>query len=60
MRQRGGIITKLSMMGLQCHNEDDGNFAYANGIDVRLMSSEGLSAHSFSNVPEFGGGVTRS
>ena len=47
-------------MGLKCHNEDDGNCAYANGIDVRLVSSEGLSAHSFSDVPEFGGGVTRS
>lgn len=33
--------------------------AYANGINVRLVPGEGLSAHSFSDVPELGGGVAR-
>ena len=33
--------------------------AYADGINVRLVPGEGLSAHSFSDVPELGGSVTR-
>lgn len=33
---------------------------YTDGIDVRLVASEGLSAHSFSDVPELGRGIAGS
>jgi len=33
--------------------------SYTDGVDVRLVASEGLSAHSFSDVPQLGGGVAR-
>jgi len=33
---------------------------YADSVDVRLVASEGLSAHSFSDVPELGGGIAGS
>lgn len=31
---------------------------YTDGIDVRLMASERLSAHALSNIPEFSRGIT--
>lgn len=31
---------------------------YTNGVDIRLMASEGLPTHSFSNIPQFGRGIT--
>lgn len=30
---------------------------YADGINVRLVASERLSAHALSNIPEFSGGI---
>lgn len=30
---------------------------YTDGVDIGDMSSEGLSAHPVSDVPQFGGGV---
>lgn len=33
---------------------------YADGVDVWLVASEGLSAHSFSDVPELGRGIAGS
>lgn len=30
---------------------------YADSVDVRLVASEGLSAHSFSDVPELSRGI---
>lgn len=33
---------------------------YADSIDVRLVASKGLSAHSFSDVPELGRGIAGS
>lgn len=33
---------------------------YTDSIDVRLMPGEGLSAHSFSDVPELCGGIAGS
>lgn len=35
-------------------------YPYADGVDVRLVASEGLSAHSFSDIPELGRGITGS
>lgn len=30
---------------------------YADGVNVRLVAGESLSAHALSNIPEFSGGI---
>lgn len=35
----------------------DGAVTYTDGVDVRLVAGEGLPAHSFSNIPQFGRGI---
>lgn len=35
-------------------------FSYTDGVYVRLVAGKGLSAHSFSDVPELGRGITGS
>lgn len=42
----------------ECGNVQNTLDTYADGVNIRNMAGEGLSAHAVSNVPQLGGGVT--